>query len=353
MNRQSIHDPRSTIHFFQVNTIQLSHGSGGKKMLELIQNVIFKHLSSPELRQLDDSAELSMKSSRIAFTTDSFVVKPIFFPGGTIGSLAVSGTVNDLLMKGAQPRHLSLGLIIEDGFPLSDLERILGDIAQACQEAHVSIATGDTKVVGRGEADQIFINTSGVGEILPHAHVSGHLAQNGDVVIVSGTIGEHGVAVMSQRNGLKLTGKIASDAAPLTNTVLPLLEKWGTELHVLRDPTRGGVATTLNEIASASQVTITLNENDLPVSEPVQFVSNLLGFDPLYLPCEGRFLAIVRPEHAKDIVKHLHTLPHGAQARIIGEVTQQKNTSGVMLNTLTGGKRILDMPVGELLPRIC
>ncbi len=322
-------------------------------MHKLIQEVILKHLNSPELAALDDAAEIRTESNHLAFTTDSFVVKPIFFPGGDIGSLAVSGTVNDLLMKGARPLHLSVGLIIEEGFPLDDLERILISIKKTCEQAKVTIATGDTKVVGKGEADGLYINTSGIGEILSSSNIKGTNAKQGDVVIVSGDIGAHGVAVMTKRNGLELEGDILSDAAPLTNSVLPLLQEFGSAIHVLRDPTRGGVGTTLNEIASASKATITIDESKVPVTPEVQAVSDLLGFDTLYLPCEGRFLAIVENSKAENIVTYLKQKENCDQAAIIGQVEAKSETSGVMLKTLTGGKRILDLPVGELLPRIC
>jgi hydrogenase expression/formation protein HypE len=336
-----------------MKTIQLAHGSGGKKMYELIKNTILAELGINTDKGLDDAAELHVETSRLAFTTDSFVVKPLFFSGGNIGSLAVSGTVNDLLMKGAVPKYLSLGLIIEEGFALEDLNTILKDIKKHCDHAGVTIVTGDTKVVGKGEADGIFINTTGVGEIIPDTHIKGSNAKPGQAVIVSGTIGEHGVAVMAKRNELELQGNIKSDAMPLTNTVLPLLETFGASVQVLRDPTRGGVATTLNEIALDSHVEITIDEAVLPVSPHVQAVSDLLGFDPLYLPCEGRFLALVDGNKADDILNFLNKQDPTNKACIIGTVDKETTTGGVMLTTLTGGKRVLDLPVGELLPRIC
>ncbi|MBU0507069.1 MAG: hydrogenase expression/formation protein HypE [bacterium] len=336
-----------------MKTIQLAHGSGGKKMYELIKETILAQLGINTDNGLDDAAELHVETSRLAFTTDSFVVKPLFFSGGNIGSLAVSGTVNDLLMKGATPKHLSLGLIIEEGFALEDLNTILKDIKKHCDYAGVTIVTGDTKVVGKGEADGIFINTSGVGEILPETNIKGSNAKPGQAVIVSGTMGEHGVAVMAKRNELDLEGNITSDAMPLTKTVLPLLAKFAPSVHVLRDPTRGGVATTLNEIALDSHVEISIQESELPVSPHVQAVSDLLGFDPLYLPCEGRFLAIVDGDKANEIVAFINAQDQNNKACIIGTVEKTATTGGVMLTTLTGGKRVLDLPVGELLPRIC
>lgn len=332
--------------------IQLAHGSGGLMMQRLISDVILRELGDRTAVCLDDAAALDLSSTCVAFTTDSFVVKPLFFPGGDIGSLAVSGTVNDLLMKGAIPEHLSLSFIIEEGLPLDDFERIVRSIADTCRKANVRIVTGDTKVVGHGEADGIFINTAGLGCIVPGVEISGTKAAAGDAVIVSGGIGRHGLAVMAERNGLQLTGDIASDAAPLNAAVIPLLEQFGVSIHVLRDPTRGGVATTLGEIASASQVEITLDEETLPIDDPVQAISDLLGFDPLYLPCEGRFLAIVKDEISTEFISRLNG-DLGCPAAVRIGTVHVSQRAGVSLRTLTGGRRNLDLPVGELLPRIC
>ena len=332
--------------------IVLAHGSGGGLMQSLIKDVFLRYLNSPELTLLDDAAELKIESDHIAFTTDMFVVKPVFFPGGDIGSLAVSGTVNDLLMKGARPHSLSLSLVLEEGFFMKDLIRIVQSIQRTCIQAEVSVVTGDTKVVGKGEMDGIFINTSGLGIIIPGITVSGTNAQIGDAVIISGTIGEHGVAVMAERNGLNLKGNIASDAAPLNRAVIPFLERFGEAVHALRDPTRGGIAATLNEIAVSSHVTISLEESALPVSEQVSAVCELLGFDPLYLPCEGRFMAFVDSAVAHEAVSFLRTMGNCPMAVMAGKVTDQSDGE-VILETLSGGWRILDMPAGELLPRIC
>jgi len=321
-------------------------------MRDLISNVFLRYLDSPECAQLDDAAELIMGSKNIAFSTDTFVVKPIFFPGGDIGGLAVSGTVNDLLMKGACPSYLSLGFILEEGLYFEKLIRILESIQRTSLQAGVRIVTGDTKVVGRGEADGIFINTAGVGHILPGVRLSGSNAKAGDVVIVSGSIGIHGVAVMAERNGLKLRGDICSDAAPMNDIVLPLLKRFTKALHTLRDPTRGGVTATLNEIAAASNVGIALKESAIPVKETVSAVCDLLGFDPLFLPCEGRFLAIVEPLSVDGIMEFLVREKECEDAAIIGEVTDSY-PGEVLLNTTSGGQRILDLPAGELLPRIC
>ena len=332
--------------------VLLAHGAGGEMMHKLITDVILTHTGSTGYAGLDDAAVLQMEGKKIAFSTDTFVVKPIFFPGGDIGSLAVSGTVNDLLMQGAKPSYLSLGLILEEGLPLDDLKRILESIHRTSEEADVRIVTGDTKVVNHGDADSIFINTAGVGSILPGIAVSGTNARAGDKVIVSDTIGRHGIAVMAERNGLTLKGDITSDAAPLNHSVLPLLNRFKESIHVLRDPTRGGVATTLNEIASASSVGIIVDESSIPVDGTVQSVCELLGFEPLYLPCEGRFLAFVDGASAEDVCTFLRTETGCAGASIIGEV-HDSAPGAVQLRTVSGGLRILDMPSGELLPRIC
>ena len=332
--------------------IMLAHGSGGLFMDNLIRNVFLRYLDSPELACLDDAAELTLPHNRLAFSTDTFVVKPIFFPGGDIGSLAVSGTVNDVLMKGAKPLYLSLAFVLEEGFLIRDLESILESIQQASAYAGVKVVTGDTKVVGRGEMDGICINTSGIGSILPGIDVNGSNARVGDAVIVSGDIGAHGIAVMVERNGLQLKGDITSDAMPLTKTVLPFLERFGEAVHVLRDPTRGGIATTLNEIAVSSGVSIFLEESAVPVSDWVHVVCDLLGFEPLYLPCEGRFCAFVDGSVADEVVSFLRSMGNSSLASKIGNV-EQTSSGEVLMRTLSGGQRILDMPSGELLPRIC
>lgn len=342
----------SNTHKKRTESITLAHGSGGSTMQRLIKDVILKYLNSDELALLDDAAELNIDNTRLAFSTDTFVVKPIFFPGGDIGSLAVSGTVNDILMQGARPLYLSLSFMLEEGYPMQDLIRILESIQKTSRQARIDVVTGDTKVVGKGELDGIFINTTGIGLILPGIDVSCRNAKIGDAVIVSGGIGEHGIAVMAERNGLKLQGDIKSDAAPLNEAVLPLLERFGQAIHVMRDPTRGGIAATLNEIAISSKVSITLEESAIPVSEPVTAVCDLLGFDPLYLPCEGRFLAFVDVSVADDVLSFLRSLEGYSDANKIGEVMGQ-SSGDVQLITVTGGRRFIDMPAGELLPRIC
>jgi hydrogenase expression/formation protein HypE len=330
----------------------LSHGSGGGMSQRLISDLFLSYLDSDELAKLDDAAELKIGNSRLAFSTDTFIVKPIFFPGGDIGSLAVSGTVNDILMQGGKPLYLSLGFIIEEGFPIVDLERILSSIRDAAREAGVSVVTGDTKVVSNKDMDGIFINTSGIGLIPENVDVRGANAREGDSVIVSGSIGAHGVAVMVERNGLKWSGDIKSDAAPMTNIVVPLLSEFGGAVHVLRDPTRGGVATTLNEIASSSKVTIAVEESSIPVDRHADAVGEILGIEPLYMPCEGRFLAFVEASRTEEVLDFIRSIDGRLDPRKIGQV-EGHSEGQVHLVTRAGGTRILDVPVGELLPRIC
>ncbi len=332
--------------------ILLAHGSGGEMMHRLISDVILRCSGAAETVDLDDAASFTIDGVGIVFTTDTFVVKPLFFPGGDIGSLAVSGTVNDLLMKGARPLYLSLGFVLEEGFSIDSFECILESIRRTAADAGVSIVTGDTKVVGRGEADSIFINTSGVGRMLPGVHVSGNNAQPGDVVLVSGSVGRHGIAVMAERNGLNLKGDIGSDAAPLNGAVLPMLEQFPGAIHTLRDPTSFFEPNTPYEIARTSRVGITIDESSVPVDETVNVVCELLGFEPLYLPCEGRFLAFVDKSSSGEVLAFLKTETGCTKAAAIGEVTLS-SPGIVQLRTSFGGLRILDMPSGELLPRIC
>jgi hydrogenase expression/formation protein HypE len=340
------------LHKKETNRIVMAHGSGGRLMHNLIKDVFLKHLKSAELAKLDDAAELVIDNQRLAFSTDTFVVKPVFFPGGDIGSLAISGTVNDLLVQGARPLYISSGFVIEAGFPMADLIRILESISLTAEQAGVRVVTGDTKVVGKGEMDGIFINTSGIGTVLSDVNVGGNNARIGDSIIVSGDIGRHGIAVIAERNGLKLKGDIKSDAAPLTGSLIPLLERFKKDIHVLRDPTRGGVATVLNEIAETSKVTIAIKESSIPISEGVGSVSDLLGFEPLYLPCEGRFVAFVDPGIADKVVEFSRGLPDCRNCGIIGRV-EAESEGEVILETAIGGRRFIDTPAGEMLPRIC
>jgi hydrogenase expression/formation protein HypE len=287
----------------------------------------------------------------MAFSTDSYVVDPIFFNGGNIGDLAVNGTVNDIAMCGAIPLYISVGLIIEEGLPINDFQEIIKSMATAADRAGVKIVTGDTKVVPRGKADKIFINTSGVGMIPEGVNVSGSRALPGDKIILSGTMADHGIAILTAREGLTFDGDLKTDSAPLNHMVKTMLSS-GCEVHVLRDPTRGGVGTTLNEIASQSGVGMTLFEKDLPIKKPVNGVCELLGFDPLYIANEGKLLAIVPEKQASKVLDLIKADTFGKNAAIIGEVTDQR-PGKVFLETAIGGQRLVDMLTGEQLPRIC
>lgn len=332
------------------DAILLAHGSGSKLSHDLIEQKLLRPLSNPLLAKLDDSAVFDLKG-RIAFTTDSYVVSPIFFPGGDIGKLAVCGTVNDLAMNGATPLYLSLSLIIEEGLLLSELDRVISSIKTAADEAEIRIITGDTKVVNRGSADKLFINTSGIGVVPDGVDISGANARAGDKVILSGTIGDHGIAVMSQREGLKFSVPVQSDCAPLNKLVAQMLEV-SLNIHSLRDPTRGGLATTLNEIARQSNVGIRIDEDKIPINDGVRAACELLGFDALYVANEGKLIAIVDARDADEILAKMKQNPYGIGTAIIGEITAG-HKSRVAMKTRMGASRIVDMLSGELLPRIC
>jgi hydrogenase expression/formation protein HypE len=331
-------------------SILLAHGSGGKLSHELVEKKFLPFLANPELSKLDDSA-IFEASGRLAFTTDGYVVNPIFFPGGDIGKLAVCGTVNDLAMSGAKPLYLSLSAIIEEGFLFNDLEQIVQSIKKAAEEAEVNIIAGDTKVVSRGQADKLFITTSGIGIIPPGADISGGNARAGDKVLLSGTIGDHGIAVMSQREGLKFSMTLESDCAPLNKLVSQMLEA-SSRIHCLRDPTRGGLATTLNELAQQSKAGIVVDEATIPVKDEVKAACELLGLDPLYVANEGKLVAIIHPADADKILTQMKNNVYGKDAAIIGEVTDE-HRGKVVMKTKLGPSRIVDMLSGELLPRIC
>ncbi|MBN1626677.1 MAG: hydrogenase expression/formation protein HypE [Deltaproteobacteria bacterium] len=330
--------------------VLLAHGSGGRLSHDLIEKYFMPRLDNPILNRLDDSAVLEMKG-RIAFTTDSYIIKPVFFPGGDIGRLAVCGTINDLSTSGAVPKYLSLGLIIEEGLPIADLEDIMASVSETAKEAGVFVVTGDTKVVDHGSADGIFINTSGIGIIPEDIDISGANAKDGDKVIISGTIGDHGITVMAQREGLKFTVPVESDCAPLNGLVSDIL-KVSANIHCLRDPTRGGLATTLIELASQSGVGIQIYEDKIPVRDAVRGMCEILGFDPLYIANEGKMVIIAGPEDADIIIDILRKNRYGGDAAVIGEVTSQQK-GRVVLKTGLGSSRIVDMPAGDLLPRIC
>lgn len=332
--------------------ILLGHGSGGRLSHQLLDELIIPVLCGTVQAGQNDAAILEHVAGRMAYTTDSFVVDPIFFPGGTIGSLAVHGTVNDLAMMGAQPLYLSVGLIIEEGFSRAKLETILQDMRRAADEAGVAIVAGDTKVVPRGKADKIFITTSGIGVIGHEIPIHGANARPGDRIIVNGTVGDHGIAVMAGREGLKVGADIRSDSAALNGLVTALIAASGSSLHCLRDPTRGGVATTLKEIARQSGVAITLREEAIPVKPAVRGVCSILGLDPLFVANEGKLLAFVAPDMAERVLAAIRRHPLGADAAIIGEV-EDAPAGRVRMETLVGGMRAVEMLSGEQLPRIC
>jgi hydrogenase expression/formation protein HypE len=331
--------------------ILLAHGSGGKLSHDLIKQIFLPQFSNPLLEPLDDSAKIINRNGSIAFTTDSFVVNPIFFPGGDIGKLAVCGTVNDLSMIGAAPAHLSLSLIVEEGFPIDLLKKIISSIHKMAEKAAVTIVTGDTKVVEHGAADQLFINTAGIGWIRPGINLSGRNAKPGDRILLSGYLGDHEVAVLSQREGFKFEGQLMSDCAPLNDLVGKMLDACAS-IRCMRDPTRGGLATTLNEIASTSNVGMVIEEEKIPVRESVKGICELLGLDPLYLANEGKLIAICPPNEAEPLLEVIRNHPLGRNAEIIGRVTEENRTR-VVLHTLIGGHRILDMLTGGQYPRIC
>jgi hydrogenase expression/formation protein HypE len=331
--------------------VELAHGGGGRKTAKLIETLFAPAFHNPYLEPLGDGAVVTIGRERLAFTTDTFVVKPVFFPGGDIGSLAVHGTVNDLAMCGAEPLFLSAGYLLEEGFPMRDLARVVASMAEACASVGVSLVTGDTKVVDRGKGDGIYVNTSGVGSVRDGVNVGPKRAAAGDAVIVSGPIGDHGIAVMAAREGIDFETQLVSDSAPVVRPVLALLEAV-PDTHVLRDPTRGGLATALCEIALSSNVGIRLEEAEIPVREEVRGACELLGFDPLYVACEGRFLAIVPGAQVDAALAAIRSQPGGEAARCIGSVVAD-DPGRLVLRTRIGSHRLLERLSGEQLPRIC
>jgi hydrogenase expression/formation protein HypE len=344
------------IPIFEHKQIVLGHGSGGKLTADLIERIFLPAFRNPILDKLDDQAVLTIGASRLAFTTDSFVVTPIFFPGGDIGRLALHGTVNDLAMSGATPLYLSAAFILEEGLPVDDLRRIVESMRAAAEEAGVHFVTGDTKVVDRGKGDQIFITTTGIGLIPEGVDISADCAQPGDAILLSGFIGDHGMAIMSQREGLEFEGAIESDCASLHTLVAAMLATPSPAapgfLHTLRDPTRGGVATTLNEIAKRAHVGMALSEPSIPVRETVKGACELLGLDPLYVANEGKLLAIVRSDMADAVLAQMRAHPLGRDAALIGHVVPD-HPGMVLMKTEIGGTRVLDLMFSEQLPRIC
>ncbi len=331
--------------------ILLGHGSGGQMSTELIEQVFLPAFRNPWLERLDDQAVMTLGSARVAFTTDAFVVTPIFFPGGDIGALAVNGTVNDLVMCGARALHLSASFILEEGFPMEDLRRIVDSMSRACAASGVSLVTGDTKVVPHGSADRIFIVTSGIGLVDDAAVIAADHARAGDRLIVSGTMGDHGMAIMAKRAELELDSEIRSDTTAL-GSLVDAMRGTGARVHCLRDPTRGGLATSLNELARRSHVGMIVDEGLVPVRPEVRGLCELLGLDPLYVANEGKLVAVVDRADAGRLLETMHRHPDGRDAQIIGEVVDD-HPGQVMLRTGIGGTRRLDLLVGEQLPRIC
>jgi len=331
--------------------IVLGHGSGGRLSHQLIQQLVLPHFRNELLAPLHDGAVFSINGATLAFSTDSFVVNPIFFPGGDIGKLAICGTVNDLAMCGAKPLYLSAGFILEEGLGMSDFQRIIQSMKTTADEAGVSLVTGDTKVVDRGKGDKIFINTSGIGLIEPGVRIHPERARPGDKIIINGQMAVHGIAIMSVRDGLAFETEVASDCAPLNGLTSAFLKAF-PDVHVLRDPTRGGIASALNEIAGQAKVGIRLEESAIPISEEVKGACEILGFDPLYVANEGKLLAIVPPEGADQVLDAMRAHPLGRDAAIIGEVVD-RHPGFVTLSTRVGGNRVVDMLSGEQLPRIC
>ena len=332
------------------DTIVLGHGSGGKLSHDLITRLFLPELGKAAPRALDDSAIVNINGQRIALTTDSHVVSPLFFPGGDIGRLAICGTVNDLAMVGAKPVALTSGFVIEEGLPFEILQRVVQSMREAAAEAGVFIAAGDTKVVQKGGADKLFINTAGVGYVEVDVNISGANAQAGDVVIISGSLGDHGIAVMSAREGFNFETDLCSDVAPLNHLIEAMLK--AGEIHVLRDPTRGGLATTLNEIALQSRLSIELQEGALPVKPQVHAACEMLGFDPLYVANEGKLVAFVKADDAQKILAVMRGTKYGEGSVVIGRVIKTEHPQ-VRLRTAIGGTRLIDMLPGEMLPRIC
>ncbi|NOU09334.1 MAG: hydrogenase expression/formation protein HypE [Nitrospira sp.] len=344
-------DPTCPLPISAKNIVQLAHGGGGRLMQELIQSVFVRVFHNPMLDSLHDGATWPVENGMLAFTTDSYVVRPLFFPGGDIGSLAVNGTINDLAMCGAKPLYLSAGFILEEGLSMEVLQRVVNSMAEAAREAGVPIVTGDTKVVDRGKGDGIFINTAGVGLVPDGVRVLPTLIQPGDAILVSGDLGSHGVAVLSVREGLTFEGDIKSDSAPLHRIVADLIES-GIEIHCLRDLTRGGLASVLNELAVAAKVGMMVEEPVIPVSEPVRGACELLGLDPLYVANEGRFVALVPAPQVEAALAVMRRHKAASLAAHIGSVTD-RDPAMVVLRTVVGTHRVLDLLSGEQLPRIC
>ncbi len=336
----------------QNNCILLDHGSGGLASQELISSLFLQYLQNPLLHQLEDAAVLAEQHGRLAFSTDSYVVDPVVFPGGNIGELAVNGTINDLAMRGAQPLCLSLGVILEEGLPLELLEEIIMAIARAADYAGVPIVTGDTKVVPVGKADKIFINTSGIGVVEEGVDISTSQACAGDVILLSGTLADHGMTILTSREGLRIGGRVESDTRPLHFVTRAIISRFGAAIHTMRDPTRGGLGTSLSEIARATNLCIEIEEDNIPMKSEVRAACELMGLDPLYLANEGKCLVIVGPDKAEEILTTMRSVQEAGESAIIGKISN-KHPGRVVLTTLSGGNRLVEPLSGDPLPRIC
>lgn len=332
-------------------SINLGHGSGGELTRELLDQYIFKTFSNPFLDQKHDGALVHFKG-QVAISTDSFVITPIFFKGGNIGSLAVHGTVNDVAMCGARPKYLSLAFIIEEGLKMNEFVRIVKSVKKAADESGVQIITGDTKVVNKGKGDKIFINTTGFGELHPHADIAVQRIETGDVILVNGNIAQHGMAIMSEREGLQFESSIESDSTNLNYLVMELLDRFGKKIKLFRDPTRGGLGTVLHEIANDISRGVALKEKDIPLEKQVSAACEMLGLDPMYVANEGLFLTVVKPEIAEEVLDLMKGHKKGKNAAIIGHITEE-HPNKVVMQSFIGGKRIVSPLVGEQLPRIC
>ena len=355
MSQDSSFPSQCSLPLTSDETIRLAHGGGGRLMQQLIHEIFLEAFSNSYLNTLQDSAVLPAQDGRLAITTDSYVVQPLFFPGGDIGSLAVHGTINDLAMMGASPRYLSAGFILEEGLPIATLKQVVSSMAKTARDCGVQIVCGDTKVVDRGKGDQIFINTTGLGVIPSSIDIGPHRLTPGDRIIVSGNLGAHGMAVLSQREGLEFSGNLFSDCAPLHSVIADLLNH-GVSIHCLRDLTRGGLASALNELATAGPFTMTIKESCIPVSDPVRGACEVLGLDPLYVANEGRFVMFLPPKNADKALSLLHQHSVSQEAVDVGEIGVTESTPHqalVTLQTRYGTHRILDLLSGEQLPRIC
>ena len=333
-------------------TVLLDHGSGGLASQELIKDIFLSRLDNPLLADLEDSALVQAGNEQLAFSTDSYVVDPVFFPGGDIGMQAVHGTINDLAMRGAKPLFLSLAMILEEGFLLEDLSRIAISIEEACRKADVPVVTGDTKVVPRGKCDKVFINTSGIGKVDRGLDISARHARAGDAIILSGTMADHGITILTQRAGISLQGNLQSDTMALHRLVQQVLHSRPEAVHAMRDPTRGGVATSLNEIAETAGLAMEIHEQDIPLLPEVSAACEILGMDPLYLANEGKCLLVVEQDQASVVLEIMKSMAEGREAAIIGQVTEGP-AGRVVLKTTAGGSRIVQSLTGEPLPRIC